>query len=114
MNITNDGDAIVVALEAEYSGFDQLRLADMQRTLFEKVAAASPPRIVFDMSQTRYFGSEFLEVLFRVWNRCVKRGGKFAIASVHDSAAETLQVTHLDTLWNVHPTVAEALADVKS
>lgn len=113
MNIKIDDHFIVVEMDEEYTAFDQVQLAETQRSLFDAIEAASNPRIIVDLSKTRYFGSEFLEVLFRVWHRVNKKQGKFALAGIHPPALETLQITHLDSLWPIHATVDAAMAAMR-
>lgn len=110
MNIVAVGKTIVVELDEEYSSLNSPLLAKTQHELFVALAANDEPRVIFDMSRTRFFGSEFLEMLFRIWHRANQKGGHFAVAGAQSSAYELLQVTHLDKLWPTFPTVKEALA----
>jgi anti-anti-sigma factor len=71
--------------------------------------------LVIDLSYTEFFGSSFIEVLFRLANRVTKRDkGRFAIAGLRPYCAEVLSVTHLDELWSTYETTEEAVADLKS
>jgi anti-anti-sigma factor len=72
------------------------------------VASAAQPRIVINLAHTDFFGSSFIEVLFRVWKRVTQRGGKFALCQVAPYCVEVLKVTHLDTLWPICDTPEDA------
>jgi anti-anti-sigma factor len=66
--------------------------------------------VVLDLSHTRFFGSAFIELLFRAYNRVNEReGGVFALSGLTEYCAEVIAVTHLDRLWKVYPTRAAAV-----
>ncbi len=64
--------------------------------------------LLVDLSHTKFFGSSFIEVLFRVWNRVNQAGGKFAICGLNSYCREVLQITHLDTVWKTFANRLEA------
>ena len=70
------------------------------------------PKVVIDLSYTKFFGSSFIEVLFRVWNRVNGAGGKFALAGLTSYCREVLEITHLDKLWPMLPNADEAVSAV--
>jgi anti-anti-sigma factor len=70
--------------------------------------------MVLDFSDVEFFGSSFIEVMFRVWKRLQQRGGTFALANVSTYCQEVLRTTHLDTLWAVCPTVDDAARRLKT
>ena len=65
-----------------------------------------------DLSYTKFFGSSFIEVLFRVWNRVNGAGGKFALAGLTSYCREVLEITHLDKLWPMLPNADEAVSAI--
>ncbi|MBX3441272.1 MAG: STAS domain-containing protein [Planctomyces sp.] len=77
--------------------------------------AASPPtmRLVIDLRQTEFFGSSFIEILFRVWKRLKERNGRFALLNSNPYCLEVLKVTHLDSLWPICDALEEAVAATK-
>ena len=59
---------------------------------------------------SKFFGSSFIEVMFSLWTRLNSRpGAKFALAGVAPYCKEVLTITHLDTLWQLHPSVPDAI-----
>jgi anti-anti-sigma regulatory factor len=63
------------------------------------------------MAATEFFGSSFIEVLFRVWKRLnTQPHPKFAISGLQEYCREVLEVTHLDSLWPLYATRDEAVA----
>jgi anti-anti-sigma factor len=71
-----------------------------------------PAALVFDLSQVAYLGSIFLSFLLRCHKRTKEQGGEVAIANAHPRTRELLQLTALDRLWPLYPTLAEALKAV--
>lgn len=107
---TFDNGVTVVALGPEYENLDESTLDDVKDALLEIAVTADPPRVVLDLSQIKFFGSAFIEVLFRVWNRLNGReGGQFAISGLTSYCAEVVEITHLDRLWKIFPTREEAV-----
>jgi anti-anti-sigma factor len=108
-----DGQVTVIALGPKYKIIDEHVLdTGLGETMIEIALDAKPPLVVLDLSQTQFFGSSFIEVLFRVWNRLQGRSGKFAICGLTPHCYDVLKITHLDTLWPLMPTRAEAVAAV--
>ena len=100
----------VIALGPQFENIDERIVNDLREALLEISFKAVSPRIVLDLSNTKFFGSAFIEVLFRLWNRLnTKEGGQFAICGLTPYCAEVLTITHLDTLWRTFPKRDEAV-----
>jgi anti-anti-sigma factor len=93
----------VVSLGSAYENLDETHLDYLRETLMGFAEAADPPLLILDLSQTKFFGSAFIELLFRLSNRLKARGGKFAISGLTSYCAEVLSITHLDKLWPIFP-----------
>lgn len=103
--IVKEGQVTVVALGPEYENLDEPRLDALTDVLLQVAETASPPIVVLDLSHTSFFGSAFIEVIFRMWNRLNHReGGKFTICGLSEYCTEVLEVTHLDQLWETFDT----------
>ena len=108
--ITQERGVTVVALGSEYETLDENDLEDVKDLLLRVASTADPPRVVLDLSRTKFFGSAFIELLFRAWNRLNDRAaGRFAISGLTDYCKEVVDVTHLDRLWDVYDTSQEAV-----
>ncbi|MEZ6054011.1 MAG: STAS domain-containing protein [Planctomycetaceae bacterium] len=75
---------------------------------------ADPPRMVVDLSQVEFFGSSFIELLFRMWKRLNERSGQFALAGLSPYCDEVLAVTNLNKLWPSYETTEEAVEAIRS
>ena len=109
-----DGRVTVLVLGPAYKVIDEhvldLGLGD---SLIESAQEADPPLVVLDLSSTQFFGSSFIEILFRLWTKLQAReGGKFAICGLTPHCLDVLKITHLDTLWRLAATRDEAVSAV--
>jgi anti-sigma B factor antagonist len=105
--ITNLEQATVVALGPDFKNITEDIVASAS-TILLNAAANEKPNLVLDFAHVEFFGSSFIEVLFRVWKRLQQRGGSFALANVSTYCQEVLKTTHLDSLWPVCPSVDDA------
>jgi anti-anti-sigma factor len=103
----------VITFGPQFETLDEFTLDQVRDFVLEAAKSADPPRVVIDLSYTKFFGSSFIEVLFRVWNRINGAGGKFALAGLTSYCREVLEVTHLDKLWPMLPNEAEAVTAVE-
>jgi len=103
-----DGVTIAV-LDIEYDNLNEEQLAAAADRLLNLAKTIDPPKLVFDLSRTRFFASGFLGVIFRVWNRMKLRGGTVAMCCASGVCAEVLKVTNVEKLWGIYETQPEAL-----
>ncbi len=106
------GDVTVISFGPQFESLDEFTLDQIRDFVLEAAKAADPPKVVIDLSYTKFFGSSFIEVLFRVWNRVNGAGGKFALAGLTSYCREVLEITHLDKLWPMLPNADEAVSAV--
>jgi anti-sigma B factor antagonist len=109
--ITRIGTTTVITFTARCKHLDETIVEAVGREVMDAVGAATPPKVVLDLTATEFFGSSFIEVMFRAWNRLQKQtGGAMALAGLAPYCQEVLEITHLDKLWPAHPTAAAAVA----
>ena len=77
--------------------------------LMKPLSRDEAPMVVFDLSDVRYFGSVFLQLLLRCHTRIKPRGGELVLCGVSGMARELLRITALDTLWAIYDTREQAL-----
>lgn len=115
LNILVVDGVTVIAFGTDFSSIDEQHLDSVRPELLAVTEQGTLPKaVVVDLSHTKFFGSSFIEVLFRVWKRVTGAGGKFAIAGLSGYCLEILTVTHLDTLWKNYPTRQAAIDALKS
>ena len=93
--------------------FHEAEIADLTEPMLA-ACNAEPPKVVVDLSEVEFFGSSFIELLFRLWKRLSDRSGDFALAGVSSYCQEVLDVTNLDKLWKSYETVDEAVAAMQA
>lgn len=110
---TQDG-VTVIHLGPEYENLDESRLDELRSAILDVAETASPPKVVLDLSHTKFFGSAFIEIMFRAWKRVDVRGGTFALSGLTPYCAEVVEVTHLDRLWSIYPDRHQAVSALKA
>lgn len=115
IEVESQRGATVIALGAEVGDLDDDRVDEVAVLMLEAAKTASPPYLVVDLSQTKYFGSSFLGILFRVWNRIrARQGGRFAICGLRDFCADVIETAHLNELWDIFDSCEDAIASLKN
>lgn len=107
-------EVTVIQLGPGYENVSEQLLGTLQPIVLKAVEGANPPFVVMDLSQTKFFGSSFIELLFLIWKQLKARDGNLALAGVTEYCLEVIEITHLDQLWPVCPTRQEALTKVRS
>jgi len=112
--ISVQDDVTVVALVGpKYENLTERVVDELRDELLDAAQKCSPPLMVVDLAQTKFFGSGFIEILFRVANRLKNRHGKFAICNLTEYCREVIHVTHLDSLWPVLESRQNAIEKLK-
>src|SRR4051812_17667191 len=110
-----DGDVTIIVFGSDLKQLDEVNIAEVGRKLVEMTEKLPHPRLVLDMKTVDFFGSSFIEALFRVWKKLnTTPGAKFGIASLQPYCREVLEVTHLNKLWNLFDSRDAAVASCKS
>jgi anti-anti-sigma factor len=110
-NISQRDGVTVITLGSAYENLDGTHLEELSKVILDVANTADPPRVVLDLSRTEFFGSSFIEVLFRAWNRLnAREKGRFAISGLTPYCREIIDTTHLDRLWKLYDTSDSAVA----
>ena len=113
-SITQDQGVTIISLGADYENLNESGLEALNNMLLKATAQADPPLIVLDLSHLRFFGSGFIEALFRAWNQLNSRpGGRLSLCGLTAYCREVVEITHLDQLWRVFETRDEAVRFVR-
>lgn len=110
IEVVRAGEVTILSLGPHYKNLDEAKLERVRHEILAVVETIDPPLLILDLSHTEFFGSAFIEVLFRAWHRVGRRDdGKFAICGLTKYCKEILQVTNLDKLWSLYDTREDAL-----
>ncbi|QDU40326.1 STAS domain protein [Maioricimonas rarisocia] len=113
-DIQHEDGVTVVVFGQDFDSIGEDRI-DAVADVLTQAAAQQTAGVVIDLSHTSFFGSSFIEQLFRLWNRMKKEGqGRFAICGLQPYCREVLEVTNLHQLWILTDTRAEAIHEIKN
>ena len=70
------------------------------------------PRVVLDLEHLTYASSLGLAALVQVHYHYATRGGRIAFANLHSAVATLLRLSHLDRLFDLYPTVGDAVRHI--
>ena len=97
-----------VRLLALDGGLDQTNTDEFIEKMYLMLEEGSPC-VVLDFGRLTYVSSWGLASLVRVHHHYATRGGRIAFANLHSAVASILRLSHLDRLFDLYPTVAQAL-----
>lgn len=107
-----DGDITIVEFGEDLEHLGEDVMPAVAKSVQE--AGENPGgKVLLDLSAVKFFGSSFIEVLYRLWKQVQSQNGKFAIAGLHPYCQEVLQVTNLDKLWTLVPDRESGLAALR-
>ena len=107
-----DGNVTVIVFGEEFKHLDEINVAEIGGKLLVLAENLSHPILVLDMHSIEFFGSSFIESLFRVWKKLnLRPSAKFGLAGLQPYCREVIEVTHLDKLWPLFDTREAACAD---
>ncbi len=103
------GPTLVVRLGAAYNSLAESALEQVEKFLLGAAETPDVKHLVVDLSCTQYFGSGFIESLFRAHNRMKRKGGRFALCGLQSYPMEIVRVSKLDALWPIFATADDAV-----
>lgn len=112
--VSRQNDVTILALSGEYDSLDTAGIEAFAAQLRAQVEGAQPPRLLLDLSQTKFIGSSFLEALLQAWKQLQERSGRLALCGLTPFCSDVLKAAQLDTLWGIYDTRAEALQALAS
>lgn len=106
------GNVIVVTPLRDVNMFEK---GDLDRSIdrvVEQLPQGDSAHLVLDFCKMPFFGTMMLTAMLRFWKRIRDAGGNMALCNLTPDSLDVLQVTRLDTVWNVYLNQAEAIAKV--
>jgi anti-sigma B factor antagonist len=84
-------------------------IKDVQAQLYALLDEDEHNNVVFNLSRVRDISSTFLGTIIAIHTRLSKRRGKLVLVGLSDKLSELMQLTRLDRVINILPTVNDAL-----
>jgi len=103
-----DGTKIVtISGRVEHSGSHKLQEA------LEVLVVKDKPKIAADLSRVSYLDSSALGILVSTLKSAKSRGGDLRLSGLGDMVMDVFRITRLSSIFQIHPTIAEALNSFK-
>ena len=99
-----DGDLLVLSADG---GLNHQTADEFVRSI-EKLVDTGLTRLIIDCSRLSFISSYGLGVLVRLHQHMRRRGGDVKICSVSGLLSQVLQITRLDSLFDIHPDLGRA------
>lgn len=112
--IESEHGVTVISLGPDYENLDESLLDELRDSILGVADTATPAKVTLDLAHTKFFGSGFIEIMFRAWKRLKARGGTFAISGLTPYCAEVVSVTHLDRLWTIYDDREQAVRQLET
>lgn len=108
------GPTQVVHLGSAYNSLNESSVESVEQFLLTCADQPDTKNLVVDLSHTQYFGSRFIEALFRAHNRMKRKGGKFALSGLQPYPEEVIRISKLDTVWSLFRSAEQAVRSLGS
>jgi anti-anti-sigma factor len=108
--ISREADTTVVEAGPSYDAHADPALTEFAALVMDEARTCEPPKLVLDLTNTKYIASNFIELLIRVWKQLKGRGGVLALCGIQPFCAEVLHIMRLDSVLSIYPNRAEAVA----
>jgi anti-anti-sigma factor len=99
-----EGNVHVIQGEGWFDGSN----ADHFLIVVEQLISKGMARLIIDCSSVNTISSNGFATLLRLSHRARRQGGDLKLAGTHGMVTEALQVTRLDTIFDLYPDVETA------
>jgi anti-sigma B factor antagonist len=103
------GEAAIVRLAGELDAHDAPRMRELFTRAVDAVGSAGTPRLVLDLSALEFLDSTALGTMIGALRRVREAGGDMAVVLPETTARRIFEVTGLDTVLDVRPSLQAAL-----
>lgn len=108
IDIRLDGHVPVVATRGSHMLEDHVLMA-LRREIDDVVRATGTSHIVVDLSSVAYASSSFMGILIHLDKMLKERNGTLVLCGIAPPIRELMRIIRLDRLWEIFPTVTEAV-----
>lgn len=107
VRVETEADVAILHLQGNFFGD---RETQKLRSVLRRLASDGNTKVVIDLGGVRRMNSMSLSVLVEMHTNYVKRGGRIILANVDKSMEDILTITRLARVFEIGPTLPEALA----
>lgn len=101
----------VLTLNGQFIGGEE---TDKLRDTLTSIAQQEHNRLIIDLTHASYLNSTALGVLISSHANFTKRGGRIALCNISKSIENIFVITKLTLVFEIHPTVEEAIKNFQS
>jgi anti-anti-sigma factor len=105
-------EVCIVAFDAQYHSDDVTAIDGARNALADEAITAARSRVVIDLTNTEYFGSALVGLLFALHLRIRALGGRLAACVSNENCKNVLAVTQFDRSCPVFTSRTAAVASV--
>ena len=112
--LSQSGDWTILQFDESMEHIVESNVEEARDHLVQAAAAAlqnTPAKLLVNLSGVGFFGSSFIEGLFRAWKTLKSADGTFAISNCHEHCREVLTVTRLTDLWTIYDDHTDAVTN---
>ena len=107
VRIETDADVAILHLRGDFFGD---RETQQLRTVVRQLASDGNTKLAIDLGGVHRLSSMALSVLVEMHTNYVKRGGRIILANLDKRIEDLLTITRLARVFEIGPTLPEALA----
>ena len=109
LSFRRHGEIAVVEVSAAIEDLPSSAIETAAQIVLSPLKANPPSNVIVDLSQVKFFTSEFISFLLRCHVIVKKHHGELVLAGVSNAVRELLRQTALDTLWAIYTSRQQAL-----
>ncbi|MFW6132719.1 MAG: STAS domain-containing protein [Planctomycetota bacterium] len=102
-------DGVTVVRFTDEKILDEMSISEIGQQLNALCAEADRPRIVLDFTGVSHMSSSALGMLITLHKHVREKNGHLRMANIHPTIYEVFVITRLNEIFQVHPTVSEAV-----
>ncbi|MBS3820577.1 MAG: anti-sigma factor antagonist [Planctomycetes bacterium] len=113
MDIQSQGGVKLVTL-ADQKILDELSISEIGNKLNGLVAESKPPKIVINFANVTNMSSSALGMLITLHKRVREANGDLRLCNIQPSIEEVFKITRLNEVFDMKPSVDEAVDSIES
>lgn len=102
----------IITLSSHFESLYENLLPELA-ALLDLADSIDPPRMLLDLSATKYFGSAFIGFLISLSSRLSERTGRFGLANVAPFCRMALETTKSNLLLELFETVDAGVTELR-
>ena len=107
LKVTRHGDTVQVEFTSRKI-LDEANIAEIGEQLSSIVEKEDRPRLIISFAAVDHLSSAALGTLITINNKVKQRNGQLRLSDINPQIYEVFQITKLNKLFRIYPTIKEA------